>query len=71
MAKLTAATRRALPRGAFVFPRTRKYPIQDRAHARAALAYARRNGVYPRVAAAVKSRYPSMLLSSAKKGKRR
>lgn len=67
MAKLNAASRRALPRSAFVFPRTRKYPIQDRAHARAALAYARRNGVYPRVAAAVKARYPSMIVSGKRK----
>lgn len=60
MARLNAATRRALPASAFVFPKTRKYPIHDRAHARAALAYARRNGVYARVSAAVRARYPGM-----------
>lgn len=67
MARLTAASRKALPRSAFVFPRTRKYPIQDRGHARAALAYARRNGVYPRVAAAVRSRFPGMGLAKRKR----
>jgi len=67
MAKLTAASRRALPASAFVYPKTRKYPIHDRAHARTALAYARRNGVYARVAAAVRARYPGMAVGGKKR----
>ena len=71
MARLTAAARRALPASAFVFPKTRKYPIHDRAHARAALSYARRNGVYGKVAAKVRSRYPTMKVGGSKRGRRK
>lgn len=38
--KLTKAARAKLPASAFVFPRTRKYPINDMAHGRLALIYA-------------------------------
>ena len=38
MARLTAEQRRKLPSSAFVYPRERKYPIHDPAHARNALA---------------------------------
>lgn len=37
MAKLTASQRNSLPDSAFVFPKTREYPIHDRAHAYAAI----------------------------------
>ena len=38
MAVLSDAQRRRLPPAAFAIPAARKYPIPDRAHARAALA---------------------------------
>jgi len=38
MAKLTYAQREDLPKGDFVFPKTRRYPIEDAQHARDALA---------------------------------
>jgi hypothetical protein len=38
--KLTKAARARLPASSFVFPRTRKYPINDMAHGRLALIYA-------------------------------
>lgn len=38
MAKLTAAKRRKLPSSAFAEPGKRKYPVNDPAHARNALA---------------------------------
>jgi len=63
MARLTAKARRALPAGAFVFPKSRKYPIHDRSHARAALSYVSRYGTASqkaRVRAAVRSRYPGI-----------
>jgi len=33
MTKLTHAEREDLPKGDFVFPKTRRYPIEDAAHA--------------------------------------
>lgn len=71
MARLSAAARRRLPASAFVFPKSRKYPIHDRAHARAALSYARRNGVYGKVAAKVRSRYPGMAVGGKRRKRRR
>jgi hypothetical protein len=38
MTKLTYEMRKELPKGDFVFPKTRRYPIEDAAHARDALA---------------------------------
>ena len=38
MTKLTYEERKELPQGEFVFPKTRRYPIEDAAHARDALA---------------------------------
>lgn len=38
MAKLTYGERSSLPKGDFALPRERKYPIEDKAHARNALA---------------------------------
>ena len=37
MSKLTYQERKHLPSKSFVFPKERKYPIQDEAHARDAL----------------------------------
>ena len=38
MTKLTYEERKELPKSEFVFPKTRRYPIEDAAHARDALA---------------------------------
>lgn len=62
MAKLTAATRNALPASSFVFPGSRKFPIEDASHARNALSRAGAKGgaVQAKVRAAVKRKYPSI-----------
>lgn len=43
MAKLTDAQRNALSANMFVFPKTKKYPVHDKAHAQAALMIGGRN----------------------------
>ena len=63
MARLTAAARKRLPAGAFVFPKSRKYPIHDRSHARNALSRVSAHGTAAqkaRVRAAVQARYPGI-----------
>jgi hypothetical protein len=40
MAKLTAKTRKSIPKAEFGLPGSRKYPVQDRAHAQNAKARA-------------------------------
>ena len=70
MAKLSAKRRNALPSSAFAYPSQRKYPINDKAHARAALSQAAKSstfGTYSHVAARVRARYPSITTG----GKRR
>lgn len=74
MARLTAKARRALPRSAFAYPKSRSYPINDRAHARAALRLSARKstkGSYAHVRAAVAKRYPDMVKKKAKTTSRR
>ena len=62
MAKLTAKKRNALPRGAFVFPGKRKFPIEDASHARNALSRAGAKGgeVEKKVRAAVHRKFPNI-----------
>lgn len=62
MAKLTAATRNALPTNDFVFPGQRKFPINDASHARDALSRAGAQGgsVQAKVRAAVKRKFPGI-----------
>lgn len=63
MTKLKARQRKKLPATAFAYPSKRKYPIHDRAHAKAALSRAassKTSGSYAHVAAAVNRRYPGM-----------
>ena len=43
MAQLTASTRRAIPTGDFALP-GRRYPIEDKSHARNALSRVSQNG---------------------------
>lgn len=70
MAKLKAKQRKTLPASAFAYPATRKYPINDKAHARNALARAassKTSGTYAHVAAAVKRRYPDIQAGGTKR----
>ncbi len=62
MAKLTAAVRKRLPSTAFAYPKTRRFPIHDRAHARDALARASHAGpaTLAVVRAAVHRRFPKV-----------
>jgi len=69
MAKLTARRRRKLPKTAFAYPRTRKYPIYDKAHARNALSRAAQKGTsgsYAHVARAVNRWFPGMAKGKGK-----
>jgi hypothetical protein len=69
MAKLTSKGRKRMKSSSFAIPSKRKYPINDKAHARNALARVAQHGT-PRekaqVRRAVKRKYPSI----GKKGKR-
>jgi hypothetical protein len=59
MAKLTSAKRNSLASGSFVFPGSRKFPIEDLNHAKNAKARAAHIGgsVQKRVDAAVKAKF--------------
>jgi hypothetical protein len=58
--KLTYEARKELPKGDFVFPKTRRYPIEDAAHARDALARSSGKPEHATVLAAVKRKYPEI-----------
>lgn len=63
MAKLRARARRRLKKSSFVYPRSRSYPIHDKAHARAALRMAGRKdtkGSLATVKRKVYKKYPSL-----------
>ncbi|HLH76114.1 MAG TPA: DUF6582 domain-containing protein [Candidatus Binataceae bacterium] len=63
MAELSARQRARLHPKSFALPKARKYPIQDRAHARAALARVAQFGTArekAQVRAAVRRRFPSI-----------
>lgn len=63
MAKLTAKKRKRLKKGEFAEPGKRKYPIEDKAHARNALARVSQFGTAEEkanVRAAVRRKYPSI-----------
>ena len=63
MAKLTSAERKALPKSAFAIPGGRKYPVEDKAHARNALTRVAQYGdaaEKKQVRAAVQRRYPGI-----------
>ena len=60
MTKLTYEERKELPKGEFVFPTTRRYPIEDAAHARDALARSSGKPEHATVVAAVKQKYPEI-----------
>jgi hypothetical protein len=70
MAKLSASRRKALPKSSFALPSKRKYPIDTKARAKAALAYSARSdtvGSYKTVRAAVTKKYPSLKKTGGKK----
>ena len=73
MAKLTTKKRKALKSKDFVFPKTRKFPIEDKAHARDALARAAHKGgaVEAKVRAAVKKKYPGIGKKSGNAARRK
>ena len=59
--ELSTDERKALPDSAFVFPKERKYPINDIDHARAALSMGAQHATaseYAKIKAAVKKKYP-------------
>ena len=63
MAKLTSSERKAIPTKSFAEPEKRKYPIENEAHARNALARVAQSGTpaeKAKVRAAVKKKYPSI-----------
>lgn len=57
---LSTKARKQLPASAFVFPKDRRYPIHDRAHAANALARSKGKPEEAKVRAAVCRRYPSL-----------
>jgi hypothetical protein len=67
-AVLTSKKRKALPRQSFVFPKDKRYPIHDRAHAANALARSKGKPEEAKVHAAVCRRYPD--LPACKRGKK-
>lgn len=62
MAKLTTKQRNALPASDFVFPKERKFPIEDASHARDAESRAAAKGgsVEKKVRAAVHRNFPAI-----------
>lgn len=73
MAKLTARTRNKLKSSSFVFPGSRRYPIEDVGHAKDALARVSENGSASektKVRAAVRRKYPSMTVEGEPSKKR-
>jgi len=60
MTKLTTAKRESLSGKEFVFPATRRYPIEDAAHARDALARSSGKPEHAAVVSAVRRKYPEI-----------
>ena len=72
MAKLSYQERKKLPSSSFVEPGKRAYPIEDKAHARNALARVSQHGspaLKSKVRADVHSKFPSISQKSSGKGK--
>lgn len=66
MAKLTAAARNRIPAKDFAGPK-RSYPIEDKSHARNALARSSGKSVAGRVRRAVARKYPGLAKSGGAK----
>ena len=74
MAVLSSTARKRLSKNAFVFPKERKYPIEDASHARNALARAAQHlgpDGQAKVKAAVKRRYPNIHVEGEVAGSRK
>jgi hypothetical protein len=72
MATLNAKKRRKLQKKSFALPGKRKYPIHDKAHAKAALSYAARSdteGSESTVRKKVLEKYPDLKKSGKGKSK--
>jgi hypothetical protein len=69
MAKLSTSQRNSLPSSDFVFPKQRKFPVEDASHARNALSRASAKGpaVEAKVRAKVKAKFPGIGKSSKPK----
>lgn len=74
MTRLTARKRRRLRSTSFAIPERRAYPINDKTHARNALAMVAAHGTPSekrRVRAAVHRKYPDIKVSGLKRRRRR
>ena len=63
MAQLSRKRRNRLPKSSFVYPAQRKYPIHDKAHARAALRLGKQRRTFGSISTIrrkVYKRYPSL-----------
>ena len=73
MAKLSAATRKKLPKSTFAVPSkapaSGSYPLPDKKHARNALARSSGKAVAGKVRAAVARKYPSIKISALARAK--
>lgn len=67
MSRLTSDERDKLPTSDFVFPKDRRYPIHDEAHARDALARSSGKPEESAVRAAVRRRFPDIDQGAAAK----
>lgn len=68
--KSTAKGVKRLKSSSFAYPKTRKYPINTKKRARAALAYAARSdtaGSYSHVAKKVRKKYPGITIGGKRK----
>lgn len=70
MAKLSSKQRDNLPASAFVFPKDKRYPINDESHARNALARSSGKPEEDQVKAAVYRKYPDLKPDSTSKSER-
>ena len=72
MSKLTAKKRNKLPKKDFAEPSERKYPVNDKAHARNALARVSQHGTESEKVAVrkkVHAKFPGIGMGGKKKGK--
>jgi hypothetical protein len=66
MTKLTHTERADLPKADFIYPKTRRYPIEDAAHARDALACSSGKPEHTAVAVAVSRKLPEIEIQNGK-----
>lgn len=71
MAKMKAAQRNKLPASEFGLPGSRKYPVNDKAHARAAKAYASKEENAGKLSSSAKAQIDRKADSKLGKGKKK